>query len=624
LQGTTLVIEAFTVPGFHRGHLDRPGVLRLELIVSSPLTEGEWLGDCATLSSEQGTLNIAAVGRGLVLSADGISLQRILVTHPCPGAATARITQDGLLQLWWAEEYEHLHLVTKCPEGLWEECEGTWMWGVPEGSSRFAVTLGTQRDGGISYPSAMELLQMNLHPVFGRSRNWTERSSKLSWNGRDFSVLDNLWTEHRLALYEPSWKIPNCWEGVGRGYGSLYYGHWDMTQNILDRVWNELEFCQGEIENLSGLFVQKEGRFNCGVRFEDPRRPVTTVPPPLEPRAVLEVYFRDGNLDRLRRCFGMFESDFAWFRKERRHLGSGLYWWVHMFETGYDNIGRAGTTVTGNTDFREYGAVDLSSQLALYAENLSRIARILGDEEKALRYEAARSVIVKAIQENLWDSQKKFFGDLHVPSNCLETTYAVSGFWPLAAGAATESQAANLVKHLTDPELFWTPFPVSTVAVKEAGFDLDCWRGPVWVSQNLWLVLGLRRYGYLQEAAQLVIKTLEGMQKVWDRDRKIYEFYHPQEFFPDKLTRKGKDYGPVVYYTGHNPLHAIVFHGLWGIEPCVGGFVWRPPQALFSLSGSVRFHWGDELMELASDGKGTVTCNGTDLIAGQRLIAAPR
>ncbi|HNT33632.1 MAG TPA: hypothetical protein PKH07_01390, partial [bacterium] len=66
------------------------------------------------------------------------------------------------------------------------------------------------------------------------------------------------------------------------------------------------------------------------------------------------------------------------------------------------------------------------------------------------------------------------------------------------------------------------------------------------------------------------------------------------------------------------------FHGLWGIEPCVGGFVWRPPQALFSLSGSVRFHWGDELMELASDGKGTVTCNGTDLIAGQRLIAAPR
>lgn len=571
LDGHNLIIEAFTVPGFNRGFLDMPGVLRLEITLTVALAEGDWLGDCARLVSEEGGVRLAAIGRGLAVATEGVMIEKVIVTNPTEAAQ--RTTPDGTLQLRWADGFEQLHLVAKSVSGTWERSEGVWTSQPEHGASRFAVTLGTQRDGGVSYPSASELLEVNLHPIFSCAQHWAEGSARLSWDGMEFPVLDQLWLEHRLTTYEPNWRVAHCWEGVGRGYAQHYYGHWDWTQSVLDRIWNETTHCQGEIENLSGLFDQQQGRFCCGILFDDPRRLVTTALPPLAPSAVLAVYYRDGNLDRLRRCLGMFESDFSWFRKERRHAGCGLYWWMHMFETGYDNIGRAGTEITGNADFREYGAVDLSSEMVLYAEQISQMARILGDEEKALRYEAARSVIVKAIQENLWDEQKKFFGDLHVPSRCLETVFAISGFLPLVVGAATTQQAAELVGHLRNPKMFWTPFPASTVAVSERGYDLDCWRGPVWVSQNLWLVLGLRRYGYLDEAADVAIKTLQGMQKVWDRDRKIYEFYDPEEFYPDRLTRKGKDFGPVTYYTGHNPVHPIVFHGLWGIEPCPRGFV---------------------------------------------------
>ena len=488
----------------------------------------------------------------------------------------------------------------------------------PDGCASTAVTLSIGQDGEDSYPDVSELLTCNETSILEHSSNWDQRSSRLAWGGRHYEVLDDLWTGHRLAMFEPAWTLPNAWEGVGRGYASPWYGHWDLTQNILDRVWNELSCCQGEIENLHFLFDEQQGRFRCGARI-DKRRMADTIAPPLEPHAALQVFYRDRDSDRLSRIFARFERHFAWFRKKRFHDCVGLFWWAHMFETGYDNIGRAGTTAETNEDFKEYGAVDLCSQLVLYTQDLCEMARILGDEDKSRFYDLERQKLVDSMQNYLWDSRRSVFGDLHVPSGRLETVLTAACFWPLVAGVATREQARSLVEHLLNPQEFWTPFPVATTAVSEEAFELDMWRGPVWVSQNFWIIRGLRRYNYLEEAAEVAERTLQGLQKVWDRDRKIYEFYHPVEFYPDGLTRKGRTIGPTVYYTGHNPLHCVVLEGLWGLEACVDGCRCNPPERLLETPAEVSCHWGDRRLHLCSDGEGTVKCNGEIVLPGQLI-----
>jgi hypothetical protein len=42
----------------------------------------------------------------------------------------------------------------------------------------------------------------------------------------------------------------------------------------------------------------------------------------------------------------------------------------------------------------------------------------------------------------------------------------------MTAGLASEAQAKELVKHLTDPSLFWSKYPVTTSAMNEPLLNL--------------------------------------------------------------------------------------------------------------------------------------------------------
>jgi hypothetical protein len=613
-----ILIECYHNMGIHRGALDVPGLVRIELSLEEGYREGEWWGDVGQLTGRGGDAFLVALGRGLVVALEGELIQGVAAEFR--DGATVSIG-DGTIRANW-EGNSFCFDATMEADGEWSDSNGRWEWHGEVPARRFAALLVGPHDRKVTYPDLKSLLAADVQASVDRARRWVQAGPAFSWNGSTFPVLSQLWIEHRLAMFEAAWKVQHRWEGVGRGYGPRWYGHWDLVQNLLDRVWGDQERTQGEIDNLEAFFLEDEGRFFCAMRFDPPRHGATA-PPPLLPQAALQVFYRDGDRDRLARAFALFERDFDWWWRTRRHESVGLFWWLHMLESGYDNIGRGQTTVEArHAEFNEYGAIDLSAMLALYAEDLSKIARILANEAAAAKYEARRLEIVTGIQQCLWDPEEKFFGDLHVPSNRLETVLSCASFWPLVAGAATDDQAAAVVEHIGNPREFWTPFPLCTVAADRPGFDLDCWRGPVWVSQNYWVIRGLRRYRYLDEAAQLALSTIEGMQRVWDRDRKIYEFYHPFEFFPDTLTRKGKETGPVVYYTGHNPLHAIILEGLWGLEPCRRGCRWNPSEVLLKTPAAVSFCWGDERVELRSDGRGELRCGGRRVAPGEYLPLA--
>ena len=91
-----------------------------------------------------------------------------------------------------------------------------------------------------------------------------------------------------------------------------------------------------------------------------------------------------------------------------------------------------------------------------------------------------------------------------------------SSFLAMWAGIATPEQAERMVReHITNAKTFWAPYGVRTMSKLEAMYSLDAsgnpsnWLGPVWGISNYMVFRGLVRYGYEDEAAALVEKTVE-------------------------------------------------------------------------------------------------------------------
>jgi glycogen debranching enzyme len=83
----------------------------------------------------------------------------------------------------------------------------------------------------------------------------------------------------------------------------------------------------------------------------------------------------------------------------------------------------------------------------------------------------------------------------------------------------------RLVSHLTNPNEFWSQYPVPTVALNDPKFDpLQMWRGPTWANVNYLLIEGLLKSGYAELARELRHRTLELLASKTD----FYEYYHPQ------------------------------------------------------------------------------------------------
>ena len=98
-------------------------------------------------------------------------------------------------------------------------------------------------------------------------------------------------------------------------------------------------------------------------------------------------------------------------------------------------------------------------------------------------------------------------------------TKNLMAFLTLTCGASTKTQAAALLKHLTNPNEFWSKLPVPTCSLDDPKYDTKIgnqptlmWRGDVWPATNYFVAMGLQKYGYRQTAEELTNKMLEIMK----------------------------------------------------------------------------------------------------------------
>lgn len=165
--------------------------------------------------------------------------------------------------------------------------------------------------------------------------------------------------------------------------------------------------------------------------------------------------------------------------------------------------------------------------------SLSFLFKEIGDSEKSKYFSDLADKCESAILNKCWDEENEVFYSLYSNDEKMAKVKTISSLMPLFLDNLKGDKLNSLItKHLLNPQEFWTPFPVPSVAADEQYYEPGdtplykiklLWRGPLWINTNWFVVKGLRKHGFDSLANQLVEKMVE-MIKIWG----FREYYNPE------------------------------------------------------------------------------------------------
>jgi len=256
--------------------------------------------------------------------------------------------------------------------------------------------------------------------------------------------------------------------------------------------------------------------------------------------AEVESYKITGDKKRLEMVYEPLVKYFYAYEKIKEPK-SGLYLvsWASM-----DNSPRLGTTLC---------AIDTSSEVVLFARNLSVIAKVLGKKENAEKFTKEADALSAKINNLLWDAEKGFYFDW-ANTEKINDVWTIAGFWPMLAEIADKQQVEKLIENLLDPNKFARKHMVPTVPANQKEFNPkgDYWKGSVWAPTNTMVIRGLENYGRNDLAYKLAMNHLDNVVRFFEKTGTVWENYAPD--FLDKGSLSMRDFvgwtgiGPIVYF----------------------------------------------------------------------------
>lgn len=246
--------------------------------------------------------------------------------------------------------------------------------------------------------------------------------------------------------------------------------------------------------------------------------PVTK--PPVMAWAALKIHQTAPDVEFLQEIYPRLVRWNRWWTENRASERQGLSQYDHPYSSGLDDhpLWDHGFPVI---------SPDLNSYLVVQMESLAVIADLLHlPEEAALWREAADTAFGRMVAA-LYDPHKGCFQALHQGEVIPEFTLV--SLFPLWTGRCSPPIEAALLSHLTDPELFWAPHPLRTVAGRSPNYSpTRMWRGPTWINTNYLFVEALQRIKQVEKAVELRERTLELVSS----HPGIYEYYNPETGAP--------------------------------------------------------------------------------------------
>jgi glycogen debranching enzyme len=206
----------------------------------------------------------------------------------------------------------------------------------------------------------------------------------------------------------------------------------------------------------------------------------------------------------------------AWWFSMNDDDVDGLVQYNHPYSSGLDDspLWDAGMPVE---------SPDLNTYLCVQMGSLASMAETLGLEHDGAMWRRRAAALVRRMIEDMWDAQAGYFKALKEdqPLDVL-TPF---NLYPLWTGQLPEAINQRLIDHLTDPEKFWTRYPLPSVARSDPRYDPNTmWRGPVWININYFFIEALQQIGRHELAAELRRRTLD----LVTQQHNIYEYYHPE------------------------------------------------------------------------------------------------
>ncbi len=260
--------------------------------------------------------------------------------------------------------------------------------------------------------------------------------------------------------------------------------------------------------------------------------------PPLFGWAEWEYYRTTGRSHRIRRILPHLIKHFEWIFSNRR-TADELFYFEDAGSSGMDNSPRG----QRNPDAGKHlGWIDLSSQMALLAISISRLAEAIGEKGIASRFKAQHEYISRWTKRHCWCPRSRFFHDYMPFYNWLASKTA-AGFWPMVAEFAEKEQVDAMCEHLKSPQTFGRPCPVPTLSFDDPNYTEqgDYWLGGVWAPTNYMIFSGLKKYRRYKLARELALRYLEHIAKVYyeytPHPKTLWECYSPEKPEPSKDSR---------------------------------------------------------------------------------------
>lgn len=442
-----------------------------------------------------------------------------------------------------------------------------------------------QFEGG-SIPTFAQAKKSIPSPIYDAHPEWVE----MYWRAWEIGF-----DKH---MRKPSANSPLVSVWLDDALGDIpYLFQWDVCFNALFGKYVHHLF--PAIESLDNFYAMQhqDGMIWRVIQEEDGSEPnwgggqnyARTVNPPIFSWAEYEYFLFTNDRHRLARVLPAMEKYAAWVEEVRlckntpyqlywnngqasgmdntpRDYGKPTYWNESQFENGIpaDNIIEKPHI---HSSTAQWGWIDMSCQVVLQYNSLSKICAMLGEDQKAKQYSEIAAQISAQINQWMWDEKDGFYYDVNDQARKIKWK-TIASFWPMIAEVSNPEQNQALAKHLFDSTSFWrkTPFPTLAADMPFYAEDGKYWQGAVWAPTNYMAIKGLEKAGFDSLSYLATAKYLNALYQVYKETDTFWECYAPDSYNPateeysSKLVHKD-----FIGWTGLGPI-SLLIENIIGIE----------------------------------------------------------
>ena len=386
---------------------------------------------------------------------------------------------------------------------------------------------------------------------------------------RDILAWNTLWDGTNHRAYTTMSRIWNLGEAV------VWYN--DQTYAALLAGLFDLDLARENLDT-AHAGATPDGNVACLVAAQDAW--VDRSQPPLGSFVVWQLFLRTGERSLLEAHYETLARNNRWWRRHRDPDGIGLVScgtsavgealyadtaFGARNETGMDNSATHDEAIYDPVT-RTLSTIDLGLNcvLCLDSEMLAAMAARLGRHEEAESFAEAAARSRDLIATILWDEARGLFANRQRQGGFVRSVSPTS-FYPLLCGAASPAQARRLLEHLADPATFGGTFMLPNATRDDPAFaDNVYWRGRIWPNVNYLVWHGLRRSGFLSEAAELAEKGFAMFMTSWRETRIAAENYNA-------VTGEALDQGDAdPFYIWAALLPAMAVGEVMDVDPWAG------------------------------------------------------